>query len=120
MSMKKILAGLLIGAFAFGVTVGNVSAATKTAKDTQAQTSEMKQPPKDSNGNPLPPPDKKDDNNKNSSAKEMKQPPQNDGKNPPEPPKDSNGNPLPPPDKKDDGNKNSQQQKANDKIQKNK
>ena len=40
------------------------------------------EPPKDSNGNPLPPPDKNSDDS-----------------NRPEPPKDSNGNPLPPPDR---------------------
>ncbi len=43
------------------------------------------EPPKDENGNPLPPPD-------------GKKPPK-DGKRP-EPPKDENGNPLPPPDGK--------------------
>ena len=80
MSLKKILSGLLIGTFVFGVTVGNVSAASdNSAKKPAVQSTDGKnQPP------------------------QMK-----DGKNPPEPPKDSNGNPLPPPDKKDGDNKNS-------------
>ncbi len=41
-------------------------------------------PPKDENGNPLPPP-------------EGGRPPMHHGQRPPEPPKDDNGNPLPPP-----------------------
>ncbi len=42
------------------------------------------EPPKDENGNPLPPP-------------EGGRPPMRHGQRPPEPPKDENGNPLPPP-----------------------
>lgn len=45
------------------------------------------EPPKDENGNPMPPPDRDGDNS-----------------NRPEPPKDENGNPLPPPDKNSDKN----------------
>jgi hypothetical protein len=48
------------------------------------------EPPKDANGNPLPPPDIKQGQN---------------GNQPPEPPKDANGNPLPPPDYQQQANK---------------
>ena len=111
--MKKILAGALIGAFIFNVGVINSASATSIpidkapvqAQDNNKNNSDMKnppEPPKDENGNPMPPPDKnKSDNNKNNS----------DMKNPPEPPKDENGNPMPPPDKKSDNNKNHQQKK---------
>ena len=108
---KKLLSSLLIGAFVFGVGAANVqpvSAASldkvkeakekyDKAKDTldkakglfgqkqNGDNSNRPEPPKDENGNPLPPPDKQD----------------GDDSNRPEPPKDENGNPLPPPDKKD-------------------
>ena len=80
--MKKILTGLLIGAFVFGVgatSVQPVSAASlDNVKETKDKFDKSKQkfdkakekfdgdksnrpePPKDENGNPLPPPDKKD------------------------------------------------------------
>ena len=83
MNLKKILTGMLIGAFVFGVGFSDVSAANDKSKDTKAQqTTEMKKPPQNS-----------------------------DGKNPPEPPKDSNGNPLPPPDRQNSDNQNNQQHK---------
>lgn len=118
MKLKKILAGLMVGAFAFGVVFSDVSAANDNQPDKKVQAQgEMKQPPqsndgknppeppKDSNGKPLPPPDKQN-GDKNQSG---------DGKNPPEPPKDSNGNPLPPPDQ--NGDKNSQTQQPRDNQQ---
>ena len=88
MNLKKILAGILVGTFAFGVTFSNVSAATsKDKKNPAVQTTENKQPPqiKDS-----------------------------DAKNPPEPPKDASGKQLPPPDKKDSSDKD---KKSGDKHQ---
>lgn len=107
--MKKILTAILIGSFVFGVGATNFVSAKSIISDSykyadgrdshadkNMQSHDGKnppEPPKDSNGNPLPPPDKKDGDN-------MK----HDGQNPPEPPKDSNGNPLPPPDKKDGEN----------------
>ena len=119
--MKKLLSGLLIGAFVFGVGAANVqpvSAASldkvKEAKEKYDKTkskidktkskieqklggdgtdfqkrdgddSNRPEPPKDENGNPMPPPGSDDSNR-------------------PEPPKDENGNPLPPPDKNSDKN----------------
>ena len=76
MNWKKILSGLLIGAFAFGVTAGNVSAESKNKDGSKVQVSDdvKHQPPQVQDG---------------------------DHKNPPEPPKDENGKQLPPPDKKD-------------------
>ena len=78
--MKKILTALLIGAFIFGVGTSDMNFAsaksaektiTTQAKDKVHQKldgDEMKkppEPPKDSNGNPIAPPDK----DKNSSTK---------------------------------------------------
>lgn len=129
--MKKILTAFLIGAFVFGVSVADMNFASAQSSEkkieTQAKNSAEKnsdgkdmkkppEPPKDSNGNPIPPPDKKSKHVKNgdqtstdSNAKHSQHRNKNsaDEKNPPEPPKDSNGNPLPPPDKnhgEDNGN----------------
>ncbi len=130
MNWKKILSGLLIGTFVFGVTVGNVSAASSKDKKnsdepqlklTQIQDSDGKnppEPPKDKDGKILPPPDKKDSsdkNKKNSGDTKLKstQAKDSDGKNPPEPPKDKDGNALPPPDKKDSSDK---EKKSDDKT----
>lgn len=94
--MKKFLTALLIGAFVFGVGTADMNfASAKSAEKTVSTQAKDKaqqkldgddmkkppEPPKDSNGNPLPPPDK----DKNS-----------DGKDRPEPPKDSDGNHQPP------------------------
>lgn len=81
MNWKKILSGFLTSAFIFGVSV-NTNAASlndvKDAKQTYDKTKDKAQdikdgkvfdkndknkppePPKDSDGNPMPPPDKKD------------------------------------------------------------
>ena len=109
--MTKLLSGLLIGAFVFGVGAADLQPASaasisdaKAAKDkfdkskkkfdqTKDKADKTRdkfdgknppEPPKDENGNPMPPPDKQDGDNSNR----------------PEPPKDKNGNPLPPPDMK--------------------
>ena len=98
---KKLLSSLLIGAFVFGVGAANVQPVNAASLDKVKETKEKydkakdkfgqmrdgdnsnrPEPPKDSNGNPMPPPD-------------------GDNSNRPEPPKDSNGNPIAPPDKKD-------------------
>lgn len=119
--MKKFLTALLIGAFIFAVGTANFASArsivsdsykyadgrdshadkkeTKDLKSTGKDGEQMKthdgknppEPPKDSDGKPLPPPDKNNGEQMNN----------HDGKNPPEPPRDSNGKPLPPPDKND-------------------
>lgn len=57
------------------------------------------EPPKDENGNPLPPPDGKGRQGQNGEDRS--------GSQPPEPPKDENGNPLPPP---SDGSQHGHQQ----------
>ena len=57
------------------------------------------EPPKDKNGNPLPPPDGQGMQGQNGEG--------HDGKQPPEPPKDKNGNLLPPPDGYQHGKQNS-------------
>ena len=97
---KKLLSGLLIGTFVFGVGAINdiqpVNAVTpdkvREAKDkydrardrfdqvTDGNNSNRPEPPKDENGNPLPPPNFNGDSS-----------------NRPEPPKDENGNPIAPP-----------------------
>ena len=85
MKLKKILASAVIGAFVVGVSANNlqpVSAAipeiAKNDLNILSNNQKPPEPPKDSNGKPLPPPN-------------------HNGQKPPEPPKDSNGNPLPPP-----------------------
>ena len=123
--MKKFLSGLLIGAFVFGVGAANVqpvSAASldkvkeakekyDKAKDKLDKANDMfgqkrdgdnsnrPEPPKDENGNPLPPPDRDGDNS-----------------NRPEPPKDENGNPLPPPNKNQLGDMKDKYDSAKDNI----
>lgn len=104
MNLKKILSGALIGAFAFGIGASGIQSASAaslgdTKKITDAKdkfesvrdkfngarnsdSTNPPEPPKDENGNPLPPPDRNSDDT-----------------NRPEPPKDENGNPLPPPNK---------------------
>lgn len=117
---KKLLSGLLIGAFVFGVGAGNVqpvdAASLDKAKEAKEKYDKTKdkidkakdffgqkqdgdssnrpEPPKDENGNPMPPPD-------------------GDNSNRPEPPKDENGNPMPPPDRNSD---NDQLKAAKDKY----
>ena len=72
--MKKILTGLLIGAFVFGVGAANVevnASSIDKVKETKQKYDKAKEkydkivdddkskrpePPKDSNGNPMPPP----------------------------------------------------------------
>ena len=116
--MKKFLTALFIGAFVFGVGATNIQTASAAnsdrAKETHDQFDKQKkhdgdksnrpEPPKDSNGNPMPPPNFDGDSSnrpeppKDSNGNPM--PPPNfdgDSSNRPEPPKDSNGNPLPPP-----------------------
>ncbi|MBR3746675.1 MAG: hypothetical protein IKP64_01365 [Selenomonadaceae bacterium] len=108
--MKKFLTALFIGAFVFGVGATNIQTANAESpldkiKETQDKLDKQKkkfdeqkdkfdrareqfsgdksdrpEPPKDENGNPLPPPDRDGDNS-----------------NRPEPPKDANGNPMAPP-----------------------
>ena len=142
---KKFLAGLLIGALTIIPTlnVTTVEAASKSDKKVQTEQTarpamnndqqqrvrngeQPPEPPKDENGNPLPPPDMKDRDNqstvdqskdkqsKDKQSKDNRRPPMNDDRQsaqsngerqqPPEPPKDENGNPLPPPDMKDRDN----------------
>ena len=96
---KKILSGLIIGAFIFGVgatSVQPVSAASsdnvKATKDKfdkvrDGDKSNRPEPPKDSNGKPIAPPNRGDKSNR------------------PEPPKDSDGNPIAP---TSDGDKSEQ------------
>ena len=105
---KKILSGLLIGAFVFGLGAADVAQTQAAsldkakeakekydkakdtydkAKNTKEKFGQMRdsdksnrpEPPKDENGNPMPPPNDSDKSNR------------------PEPPKDENGNPMPPP-----------------------
>ena len=137
---KKLLAGLLIGALAVIPTLNitTVEAASKSDKKVQTEQTarpamnndqqqrgrngeQPPEPPKDENGNPLPPPDMKDRDNQSSDtqskdkqSKDNRRPQMNndrqsdqsngDRQQPPEPPKDENGNPLPPPDMKDRDN----------------
>lgn len=86
--MKKKL--LLAGAVGL-MMVGAISVTNAATNSVQVQQEfqmhkgeQPPEPPKDANGNPLPPPDREQGVN---------------GEQPPEPPKDANGNPLPPPDK---------------------
>ena len=90
---KKILSGLLIVAFVFGLGAADiqpVSAAasneikeTKDKFDRNSDKSNRPEPPKDKDGNPIVPPDR---NNGDKSDR-------------PEPPKDKDGNPIAPPNK---------------------
>ncbi len=96
--MKKFLTALLIGAFVFGVGSADISTA-KAASDKNQSTHDKfdknrdgdsqrpPEPPKDENGNPMPPPNH-DGNGSDRNG---------DNQRPPEPPKDENGNPMPPP-----------------------
>ena len=103
---KKIFTGLLIGAFVFGIGAANAQSSGENfvdkvkasqdkfdkSKDKADKTkdkfghkrdgdkSNRPEPPKDSNGNPIAPPNHYGDKS-----------------NRPEPPKDSNGNPIAPP-----------------------
>ena len=102
--MKKFLSGLIVGAFVFGLGAADVQPVSADsldkvkeakqkydkAKDTFDKAKDTfgknksgdktpPEPPKDSDGKPMPPPDK------NSSDS-----------NRPEPPKDSDGKPMPP------------------------
>ena len=128
---KKFLSGLLIGAFIFGLGAADVqpvNAATADkvketkqkydkAKDKFGQmrpdrnsgdSSNRPEPPKDENGNFMPPPDRNSGDNSNrpeppkdENGNFMPPPDRNNGdsSNRPEPPKDENGNFMPPPDK---------------------
>ena len=126
---RKILGGLLIGAFVFGLGVSDVHPASASSAnkvkgkneqmlDGNGMTSQTPpfarngegsnrpDPPKDKNGNPLPPPDRNGDNSnrpdppKDKDGNYMPPPDRNgDNSNRPEPPKDKDGNPLPPPDR---------------------
>lgn len=82
--MKKLLTGLLIGAFVFGLGAADIqpvsASSSKDYKETKQKIDKAKE---------------KVDKTQDKFDK--------DGKNPPEPPKDSNGNPMPPPDKDKDG-----------------
>ena len=120
--MKKILSSLLIGAFVFGIGAANIqtmsAASLDKVKETKQKYDKAKEkfygtnrpePPKDSNGNPMAPPDRNsDDSNrpelpKDSNGNPMAPPDRNsDDSNRPEPPKDSNGNPMAPPDRNSD------------------
>ena len=119
---KKILAGMLSGIMMLGsvpvlaamqkeephhIHQQMSQSADKQQQDDGVQrihqqvsqsTSSHQEPPKDENGNPLPPPD--DGNRppeppKDENGNSLPPP---DGSRPPEPPRDENGNPLPPPD----------------------
>lgn len=94
MNWKKILSLAMLGAYIFSANV-QVNAATFNENKVAVEKNDKKnppEPPKDENGKPLPPPDKKFD--------------KNNDKKPPEPPKDKDGKPLPPPenDRKDINN----------------
>ena len=105
-SKKFLIAGLMAGIMVVGA-IPTFAASTDTNQTVQQQQAGQKnhkghrhlkngekppEPSKDENGNPLPPPDCK--NNQGG---------HHDGHTPPEPPKDENGNPLPPPDGKHHG-----------------
>ena len=116
MKLKKILSAMIMGAFIFSVSASSVDVASAASisdvKDAKTKYDRAKdkiddlkngtsrtgdkdkppEPPKDENGNPLPPPDKKDGDNDKRDG---------DNYNRREPPKDENGNSLPPRDKKD-------------------
>ena len=87
---KKLFIPLAIGilassAIAFAASSSTSSTLPSTTSQIQSVDGQTPpEPPKDENGNPLPPTDKQ------SQTKDHKG-------QPPEPPKDANGNPLPPP-----------------------
>ena len=87
MNKKLFLAGavgiMMIGAIpAFAATNADAPAIHQTSNTAQHTREQIPEPPKDADGNPLPPPNWQQGQ---------------DGNQPPEPPKDANGNPLPPP-----------------------
>ena len=135
--MNKLFVGLIIGAFLFGtgaIDAQKAHAGYKLFAERQnsdkidktkekidktrekfgqkdSDSSNRPEPPKDSNGKPLLPPDRNsDDSNrpeppKDSNGNPLPPPDRNsDGSNRPEPPKDSNGRPLPPPDRNSEQN----------------
>ena len=102
MSKKLLLAGVVVaGAIALEaipVLAASNSADTSYIQQVSQDTSDKQlpkmkngeqppEPPKDKDGNPLPPPDGKN-----------VQSADHNGQTPPEPPKDKDGKPLPPPD----------------------
>lgn len=134
---KKFLAGLLVGALTIipALNITTVEAKSAKATVTVEQTIDNRanekgqppEPPKDENGNPLPPPDMKDrgdqsngdqsdrqrpsmrrgDQSSDDQSSDRQRPPMrgdqsDENGQPPEPPKDENGNPLPPPDHNSD------------------
>ena len=85
--MTKLLSGLLIGAFVFGVGAADLQPASAASiSDAKAAKDKFDKSKK------------KFDQTKDKADKTRDK---FDGKNPPEPPKDKNGNPMPPPDKQD-------------------
>ncbi len=117
-SMKKklILAGalsaMMIGSIpAFAATGQHMPASFQTQdaqQGPQQNGNQPPEPPKDADGNPLPPPNMQQGQNGNQPPEPPKDadgnplPPPNmqqgqNGNQPPEPPKDADGNPLPPP-----------------------
>lgn len=115
MSKKLLLAGVMAGVLAWGsipalaatqsagaecIQMASQDAGTAPKGLYQMKNGEQPpEPPKDKNGNPLPPPDGQGMQGQNGAG--------HDGKQPPEPPKDKNGNPLPPPDGYQHGQQNS-------------
>lgn len=129
---RKILGGLLIGAFVFGLSASDVHPVSASSSNEvkgkneqmldgngmtrqvppsarNGDNSNRPEPPKDKDGNPLPPP------NFNGDSSNRPEPPKDKDGNPmappnfngassnrPEPPKDKDGNPLPPPDRNGD------------------
>ncbi len=99
MKKKLILASalstMMIGAVpAFAASDATLPTIQQTAGDqhvTMLNGEQPPEPPKDADGNPLPPPNIQQDEN---------------GNQPPEPPKDTDGNPLPPPDMQQRQNNN--------------
>ena len=107
MSRKLLLAGVMAGVVALGTIPALAATQSADAAYVQlagqdagtahkGQPPQMKngeqppEPPKDENGNPLPPPD--------GQGMQGQKGAEHSGNQPPEPPKDENGNPLPPPD----------------------
>ncbi len=117
MRKKLLLAGIMAGVMALGAVPAfaathsaDTSRMQQTNQDThghhQGQHPQMgngeqpPEPPKDENGNPLPPPDGKGMRGQHDADR--------NGNQPPEQPKDENGNPLPPPDAAGHGQQNRQ------------
>ncbi len=117
MKKKLILAGalsaMIVGAVpAFAASDTTPSSVQQTAGGPHMAMQNGEQPPeppKDADGNPLPPPNMQQGQNGNRPPEPPKDadgnplPPPNmqqgqNGNQPPEPPKDADGNPLPPPD----------------------